>query len=110
METNFTSWLSNKLKNNGWSMREFARRAKISHSSVSKVISGEVVPSWDFCAAISVPLNEPIWDVAQIAGLLPKKPGDMSYKELEDLITKLSVEQREEVIEYVKYLMWKGRG
>lgn len=52
----------------------------------------------------------PLWDVAKVAGLLPKRPDDMTYQELEDLITKLSIEQREEVIEYVQFLLWKGKG
>lgn len=47
------AWLIQSLETRGWSQRELARRASISQSSVSDVLSQKRLPTWDFCAAIA---------------------------------------------------------
>jgi len=91
-------------------MRELGRRAKISSTSVANVMSGERSPTWDFCAAISVPLGEPIWSVARTAGLLPSASGadEITYQELLEIMEKLPVEKRREILRYAKYLWQFG--
>ena len=108
MDISFIDWLSEKLENRGWSMREFARRAQISHSTVSKILGGDLEPSWEFCSAIARPLGEPVWSVARIAGLIPKASRNSpTFQEIEELVGRLTEEQRLEVIRYLKYLIWQ---
>lgn len=110
MSSKFISWLSEKIVEKGWSMRELSRRAKISSTSVANVMSGERLPTWDFCAAISVPLGEPVWNVFRLAGLLPGgiDESELTYQKLLDIMQKMPSEQRAEVLKYAYYLLQRG--
>ncbi len=69
-----TPWLRDQLKARSWTHRELARRAGISQTAVSTVISNQRKPGWDFCAAIAGPLDQPPEKLMRLAGLLPPLP------------------------------------
>lgn len=71
------NWINSKLNELGWSQREMARKAGLSHAIISKVISGQVNPTRDFCAAIAGALGERPEKVFRIAGLLPPVEGPL---------------------------------
>ncbi len=75
------TWLSAELERRGWSIRELARRADISHASISSVISGQYSPSWDFCASIAPALDRQVEDVFRLAGLLPSLPSPVAEEQ-----------------------------
>jgi transcriptional regulator with XRE-family HTH domain len=70
----FTDWLTKEVKQRGWSFRELGRRASLSSGAISKVTTGMIDPTWEFCAKIADALDVPTVDVFQRAGLLPKMP------------------------------------
>lgn len=89
-------------------MRQFAQRANISRTSVSDVISESRPPTFEFCVAIAAPLGESPIKLFQRAGLISgKDENDLTYSELEELVTQLTEEQRLEVVRYVKFLLWQ---
>lgn len=71
MNTKLSDFINEELTQRGWSQRELARKAGISHTSISEVIAGNRNPGWDFCAAIAAPLDKTPLEVFQLAGLLP---------------------------------------
>lgn len=65
--------LNTELELRGWSMSELGRRAGLSHSLISQVMSGHHQPSADFCIAIGRAFNQhDRW--LRIAGHLPPQP------------------------------------
>lgn len=70
----FREYLSSRLKEKAWSIRELARRANISHTWISNVLSGQTEPSWDFCAAIAKPLGLQPIEIFRLANLMPPLP------------------------------------
>lgn len=70
----FREYLSSRLKEKAWSIRELARRAGISHTWISNVLSGQTEPSWDFCAAIAKPLGLQPIEIFRLANLMPPLP------------------------------------
>ena len=105
---NFHEWVRKQLVETGWSMRELARQANVSHSLVAKVMSGQQ-PSWEFCAAIAGPFEvSPIEillragkltfkDIQQVLPMLPQKPAGTT-EQLALAVSKLSSEQQEALL------------
>jgi transcriptional regulator with XRE-family HTH domain len=81
----------------GWSNSELARRAGITPSNVSTVISSTRQPGWDFCAKIARPLGYTPDYVLRLAGLLPALPapdGDPLLSEILTLAKSLDADER----------------
>ena len=55
MDGEFVDWLIRQVEARGWSYRELSRRAGLSPSAVSKVVSRERNPGFDFCV---IPLTK----------------------------------------------------
>ena len=53
MSSGLTERIRAELARRHWSQRELARRARMSHTTVSKVLSGRLAPSYEFCRAIA---------------------------------------------------------
>lgn len=71
-------WMLEEIRERKLSHRELARRAGISHSAISNVLSGYREPTWDFLAAIAKPLGKEPIEVFRMAGLLPASGGKMN--------------------------------
>lgn len=71
-------WMLEEIRERKISHRELARRAGISHTAISNVLSGYREPTWDFLAAISKPLDKQPMEVFRIAGLLPQSSGNVN--------------------------------
>jgi len=92
-------WLAKQLKDNKLSMRELARRSKITHSTISDVMAGKRPPTSDFCKAISGALKVPQVEVEILAGILPKPPGwSPESEEWNALFHQLTEEERANVM------------
>jgi transcriptional regulator with XRE-family HTH domain len=92
-------WLAKQLKDNKLSMRELARRANISNSTISDVMAGKRPPTSDFCKAISGALKVPQVEVEILAGILPRPPGwSPELEEWGALFHQLTEEERANVM------------
>jgi transcriptional regulator with XRE-family HTH domain len=101
-------WLSEELNRRGWSHRELARQIETSQSFVSRIIKGENPPSVNFCYRIAQALEVSPETVLRLAGILPPaSPGqpsdDSTLQELVELARTLTPENRQDVLEYVKF-------
>ncbi len=74
MDNVLVDWITKETENRGWSMRELARRANLSHATISNVLSQQRRPGWDFCVGIAQAFQVPPETVFRKAGLLPSKP------------------------------------
>lgn len=102
-------WINDELERRGWSQRELGRRADISNTTISKVASGEIDATWDFCAAVGRAFGERPEVVFRLAGLLPPPHGqmdDLSQDEAEivQAYRALPVSHRQTAIDIVRGL------
>lgn len=111
MQDTFLIWLKRELKLRGLSMRTVAKKADFSPSYVSDVLSGKKPVTLNFCASIANALNEPVWKLATMAGLLEKIPEEINNDETTRALVKsfyeLPIEGQKEVIEYIKWVSVK---
>lgn len=69
MENDLVTYLNAELAERGWSLRELARRAGLSHALISLVLSEQRDATWDFCAKVAGALGEPPAKFFRMAGL-----------------------------------------
>lgn len=74
MENEFVSWLNRELQGRDWSQRELARRAGLSQTTVSQVLSYQRNPTPEFCIDVARGLRVPADHVLRRAGHLPPRP------------------------------------
>ncbi len=106
-------FLNGELKRRSWSQRELARRADLSHSLISQVLSEQVRATPEFCIAVADALGEAREDVLRMAGVLPPLPqidGDASMAKTLEVMKRLTPEEREEVLAYVLWRYEQQRG
>jgi transcriptional regulator with XRE-family HTH domain len=72
--TQIGEWLGQQLDRRAWSSSELARRAGISQSSVSNVLTGKQVPGLEFCKGVAQALGVPAEELLRLAGHLPAMP------------------------------------
>jgi transcriptional regulator with XRE-family HTH domain len=102
----FVNWLIGEMNSRGWSNSELARRAGVVHSTISLVLSSKSSPGPDLCLGLARAFRMPPEEVFRIAGLLPALPGDGTvpqYTRLIDCMNRLSVKDREEVLQYALF-------
>ena len=98
----FVAWLDAELEQRNWSYNQLARRAGLSHSMLSRVRAG-APPGWSICHAVAGALDLPPEEVFRQAGLLPPIPVEQAeYEQLRYLLTQLSEEDRQELIEIAR--------
>jgi transcriptional regulator with XRE-family HTH domain len=76
-----STWLANELKERNMSMRQLAKAAGITHTTVAVVVSGERAATCDFCNAIAGPLGADPAHLFRLAGLLPAVPQAVEEEE-----------------------------
>lgn len=105
-ENTFVSWLENGIKARGWTIRGLARRAGLTHVTISNVLNGTRNPGVEFCLGVARALREPPELVFRRAGLLPDREGieDELFGRFRAYIEALSPERREELFRYVMFL------
>lgn len=73
MSAKLTQFLEQELSDRGWSIRELARRSRLSVSTVSDVINGHSAPGTRFCNGIARALDVPPERIFRIAEILPSR-------------------------------------
>lgn len=67
----FSAWLSRKIEEREWSLRDMERHANVSRTTIGRVINGEQDPTQDFCEKVARTLNLSKTEVMWRAGVLP---------------------------------------
>jgi transcriptional regulator with XRE-family HTH domain len=67
---NLQTWMLREIEKRGWVHAELARRAKVSPSHVSRVLSGEAAPGLELVVGLSKALGVSTDDICRMAGLL----------------------------------------
>lgn len=90
MQDDLVRWLAGELESRGWSIRELARRAGLSHTTVAQVLSEQRKPTWEFCRSIAEALSVPDETVLRLAGLLPTRPTKEQMAEVQKVAEMLA--------------------
>lgn len=96
-----SSWLTSEMERRGWSNSELARRADVTHTSISRAINGST-PGLDVCTGIAHAFRMPPEQVLRLAGLLPPLPG--GNVALPDVYHRLSTMGQNKVAEYTEFI------
>lgn len=101
---NFTEWLMKQIEERDISMREFARRGEISHTSVSNVLAGKTDPTADFCLGVARALKLKPDYVLRKSGHLPPAPDtdDPKVSEAMTLFSKLPAHEQERFLLFMR--------
>lgn len=102
--SDFITWLAKTLEDRRYSHRQLAKEAGLSHSLISKVLSGEVLPSADFCIKIAEALNEPPEELLRRAGILPAKKSGSDLEEIINIYESLSPNKQEKLLALLRLL------
>lgn len=105
MSDDLKAWISQEVEQRGWSYRELARRAGVSHTLISRTLSGDMAPSADFCIKVANTINESPEKLLRLAGILPTSPAsdDSAFQEIMELVRSLPPEDQKEILEYVRF-------
>lgn len=105
----FQTWLSDELAKRDWSQRKLALKSGISQALVSMVLAGDARPTAEFCNKVAQAFSESPEKVLRMAGLLPPiDEDDPTFQELIELARNLTLEQRQELLKYARFLRQKG--
>lgn len=72
--TEFINWVNTNLQEQGWSIRELARRARISHVTIVNFLNGNRNPGEKLCHGLARAFKVPPTQILQMAGLDPIPP------------------------------------
>lgn len=110
VDTPFSTWLVGQLNIKNWSHRELGRQAGVSGAAVSRVISGEQNPGFDFCMAVAKAFGEQPEKILRLAGLLPPEPAQAQNEDqLLDVFRRLSAAQQRFLLDAARGLAGQVR-
>jgi transcriptional regulator with XRE-family HTH domain len=112
VEKEFVNWLIEELNTRGWNNSELARRANISPSMVSVVISGHSKPGINFCVGVARAFNMSPEQVQRLAGLIPPLPApddDPDLREIFDLARQLTRYERKRLARVARLYLEEQR-
>jgi transcriptional regulator with XRE-family HTH domain len=92
VNTKLSSWLQGELDRIGWSQSELARRSGTSSPTVSRILNGDLDPTWHFCYAIAKPLGRTPAELFVLAGLLNRREAKIDETWLEEAISRPAAE------------------
>lgn len=112
MSDDLRTWLAETIEQRRWSHRELARQSGLSHSLVSKTLSGEMKASPEFCIKVAEALElSPVLVLVKAGILPPQQPADDSIiQELVELARNLPREDRQELLDYARFRYQKRKG
>lgn len=104
MINTFSTWLLRELNLRGWTQAELARRAGVSRTAISDVISEKHSAGFDLCVAIANAMNLPPETVFRAAGLLPPVAEDTEYQEeVLYLLSQLPPDEQRRYLELLRF-------
>ena len=73
MSDTLALWLNQQTANHGWTLRQVARKAGVSHTTVIKIANNELNPKPVTCRGLAVAFGVDIEEVYRVAGILPAR-------------------------------------
>lgn len=104
MDSDLKVWFVEVLKERKWSYRRLAREANVSHSLISRVLSGNLKPSADFCIKMANALHVSPEIVLDKAGILQTDDVDESANEAANLVKHMTPEKRRLALHILRFL------
>lgn len=77
---------------------------------MSRVVTGDMPPSADFCIKVAQALGESPEKLLRLAGILPSASEDDTLQELIELARSLPPEDRQQLLDYVRFLYQRRKG
>jgi len=100
LDVTFVKWLDTELDKRNLNRSQLARKAGISHASLSIIYSGDRNPGVEVCTAIANALKLPPEPVYRMAGLLPpERKDEPSFDELKFWYNQMTPDEQEEFLE-----------
>lgn len=101
-------WIKRELQMRDWSIRELARHSDVTHAHIAAVLRGDKKITWDFCASMAKALNEPVWKLFILAGLMDSIPEEVNQDEKARVLLKmfheLPPEAQQDLINYAGWI------
>jgi transcriptional regulator with XRE-family HTH domain len=105
----FIAWLNEQMAKRGWSIRQTAKNAGISHSIISLTLNGEM-PTYGTCAALASAFEFPPIEVFKLAGLLPQgSESNLLNDQILFLFDKLPLEDQQEILQIAQIKLERQR-
>ena len=106
--TALKKWIQEGLTQHGWSQSELARRAKLSSTTVSDVLSGSAKPGLNFCKGVARAFGVRTEKVLRLAELLPPEPEETpTSRELLYMFMQLGDEDQERILDITRTFLEK---
>lgn len=103
MKDTFSPWILEQLESRDWSQADLARRAGLSRTAISDVISGNANAGYALCMAVARALELPPENVLRKAELLPPNPDvDEEIEKILHEVEKLPKSDQEEVLAFIR--------
>ena len=97
------NWLLNELRKRDWSQADLARRAGVSRTAISDIISGKRKIGRDLAVSISEAFKLPLEEVYRAAGLLPPEPAETKLaRQITHITAQLPPEEQQGLLEFAK--------
>ena len=112
MSDRLKTWVGKEVRRLGWSYRELARQAGVSHTLISRTLSGDMPASADFCIKVAQALDESPEKALRLARILPPlsaPENDPTLAEAIETLHNLSPDQRKEALRYIRFLYQTGQ-
>lgn len=110
----FKDWLLTEMESRGWNQNELAKRAGVSHGTISNILNDNKGVGRRSLSAIARALKIPPEVVFRAAGLLPPdREADPAEQELIHLYRLLPPDKQQQMLEYARFLdsqVEKSRG
>lgn len=82
MNDTLGAWVVNESNARGWSLREVARRASISQTTVSRIANGERLKvEAETVSRLAHAFGAPVEDALRLAGILPAKAAPLPVRQ-----------------------------
>ena len=105
MESKLSTWLNEEIRTRGWSERELARRAELSHTAVNNALTGQFRTRLDTYKGIARAFGMPLDEVLRCAGELPPRARPVEEEEeMIDLFRSLPRVKREAALHMIRGL------
>lgn len=102
----FHKWLTDRLEERGWGIREAARQIGVSHPTISDIVTYRKQPSFDTVLAIAATFRESPVSMLYLSGLLPAEdPRGIAEDRASYKLKDLNRKQLKEVMWYIDMLI-----